>query len=381
METAARALPKLKRYIKRCPVRLGILAVSLLLAGLYYALREIPGVANALTQGVARPWHRAMGRFSALFPFSLAELFYVLLILGALYYLVRQTVGILRGDKRGERFFKTLVTLLTAAAVFWTGSGYLWGVCYYGDGFEAKSGILAAPLDKTELAVTTLWFADLADSYAGRVKRDAQGQFAEEREWIFDYAVGLYDRAAEEFPFLDGPRLRVKPVFFSKFMSQMNFTGFFFPLTGEANLNVDAPAFLLPATVAHEMGHQRGLAPEQETNFAAILACLADGDPVFVYSGAALAYIYLGNALYEADYALWEETYSGLSEPFLTDLRANNDYWGRYETKAAEISESVYTRFLESNGQELGMESYGACVDLLVAYYYETAVAWMAERR
>ena len=36
---------------------------------------------------------------------------------------------------------------------------------------------------------------------------------------------------------------------------------------------------------------------------------------------------------------------------------------------AADLAESTYTAFLESYGQDLGMASYGACVDRLVARY------------
>jgi len=39
------------------------------------------------------------------------------------------------------------------------------------------------------------------------------------------------------------------------------------------------------------------------------------------------------------------------------------------------VSNTVYEGFLQSYDQKLGMKSYGACVDLLVNYYYETALA------
>ena len=34
-----------------------------------------------------------------------------------------------------------------------------------------------------------------------------------------------------------------------------------------------------------------------------------------------------------------------------------------------ETAGQVYDSFLKGNGQKLGMRSYGACVDLLVAYF------------
>ena len=97
-------------------------------------------------------------------------------------------------------------------------------------------------------------------------------------------------------------------------MSYLDFTGFFFPLTGEANVNMASPVFLLPSTTQHEIAHQRGVAAEQECNFVAIFSCLNSQYADFRYAGAALGYIYLGNALSRADREAWEEVYYSLSE-------------------------------------------------------------------
>ena len=51
------------------------------------------------------------------------------------------------------------------------------------------------------------------------------------------------------------------------------------------------------------------------------------------------------------------------------DLQENNRYWAAFETKMAEVSEQVYETFLRTYGDDRGMQSYGACVDLLVMYY------------
>ena len=41
----------------------------------------------------------------------------------------------------------------------------------------------------------------------------------------------------------------------------------------------------------------------------------------------------------------------------------------RYDGAAARASGKAYDAMLKSYGDELGMQSYGAVVDLLVAYY------------
>ena len=65
----------------------------------------------------------------------------------------------------------------------------------------------------------------------------------------------------------------------------------------------------------------------------------------------------------------------GLSDGVLADLAASREYWAQFETPVQSVSNTVYEGFLQSYDQKLGMKSYGACVDLLVNYYYETALA------
>ena len=156
-------------------------------------------------------------------------------------------------------------------------------------------------------------------------------------------------------------------------MSAMNFTGVYCPFTGETNLNVDSPACLLPATIAHELAHQRSIASEQECNFLAVLASTTCGKDVYAYSGWLLGYIYLGNALYRADQTLWRQVYDSLPETVRVDLQNDNAYWAQYNGITAKASEKVYESFLQSYGEKRGMQSYGAVVDLLVVYYRDAA--------
>ena len=202
------------------------------------------------------------------------------------------------------------------------------------------------------------------------MERDENGLFAVPRETILADSVHAYDAVEKQFPFLAFDDPGVKPVRLSRVMSALDFTGVYCPFTGESNLNVDSPACLLAATAAHELAHQRSVSSEQECNFLAILASTTCGNDVYAYSGWLLGYIHLGNALYAADYGLWERVYFSLPETVRADLDDNNAYWRQFEdTTVKEVSNQVYDRFLKSYGEEDGMRSYGMVVDLLVAYY------------
>lgn len=57
-------------------------------------------------------------------------------------------------------------------------------------------------------------------------------------------------------------------------------------------MNDDSPACLLPATIAHEMAHQRGIASEDECNFLAVLTCATSGNAVYEYSGYLMGFVH-----------------------------------------------------------------------------------------
>ena len=363
---------KAKKRIS-CPLRWAVLLFSLLWLGFYFAFRDRKNWMDAICRGVVRPWHRFAGQLFDKAPFSVAEVLgfaLVLLILGGL------TAFLLRAGKhrlgRGEAW-RWLLTALCLAALLFALFCLWWGVYYYAPSFSEQSGIVGRPVSVQELESVTAYFAAICNEYAPLVPRDENGCYAGDEEAIFAHSPVLYREVSAKFPCLAGPENRAKPVRASIILSYVNCTGFFCPYTGEANLNTHMPLTLLPATIAHELAHQRGVAAEDEANFVAVLSSLENGQADYVYSAAVMAYIYLGNALHRADYDRWQRVYESLCEEVHLDLRTHNAYWDRFETPVKEVSDKVYSAFLETYGDDRGLQSYGACVDLLVAYYGEAA--------
>lgn len=364
-----------KKNLRRlAPVRLGITLLCLLAVALIYALRVDGGAMLWVYEHVTHPYHLFMSKLCSHFAFSAAELVYAAAILGLAAYLLWCVYRLIRFPEKLWQLYRLVLTLAMAGAIFWAGLNVMWTPCYYAPGFAEQSGVDDGPLELEELETVTRWFAALASEYADEVPRDENGACTTDRDSVLDRAAGVFEGAAELYPFLDGEALRPKPIHFSRIMSYLDFTGFFFPMTGEANLNMDSPVFLLPSTSQHEIAHQRGVAMEQECNFVAVLSCLESEYADFRYAGAALAYIYLGNALAGADYEAYTEIYYSLSDTVRADFKAQSAYWDEFRDSAAQkASNTVYDSFLKSNGQELGMQSYGACVNLLVQYYIDEA--------
>ena len=154
-------------------------------------------------------------------------------------------------------------------------------------------------------------------------------------------------------------------------MTAMDFTGFYFPYTGEANLNMDCPEMYLPATVIHEMTHQRQVASEQECNFAAIAVSAMSSDSMYRYSGLLMGYVHLSNALYREDREAYAAIRDQLPDVVIADLRANSAYWNAHHTAFTDATQKVYDSFIKTNGDPNGTKSYGMVVDMLLSYYLD----------
>lgn len=346
------------------------LAATALAAVLFELFKGNRVAMNFLVERVTTPVKRAMTVFTSLFRFSIGEWLVYLSVLLAIAWLVLSVVRFIRArGGRGAFAYGFFLKALCATLSVYTAFNLMWGINYYADTFQDKSGIHALPVGKQQLYDTTLFFTQKLNDAARLVPRNGDGVFSPDREWIVEQSAHLYQNIEPEFPFLAGKAAAVKPVAFSELLSYMDTTGFYFPFTAEANYNAHSPLCLAPSTIAHEIAHQRNIASEQEANFVAVVVCDRSGIPEYAYSGYLLAYIHLSNALFNADVELWQTVRGTLDEGVLSDLADYNAYWEKYETPVAQTARQMNDSRLKSYGQTLGTQSYGAVVDLLVAYY------------
>jgi len=166
----------------------------------------------------------------------------------------------------------------------------------------------------------------------------------------------------------------------------------YFALTGEAMINTHPPGVYMPFTVAHEHAHQLGIFAEDEANFVGVAACVSSGNLVFEYAGYMAGMNYLINVtpvdeLFEIlDNMTYHVRLDRYAESIFwaTRTQANTgvNFLDRFLTTVAETTNdavnTIYDSFLKSQNQELGLQSYGACVDLLVEYFLDEAIAYMA---
>ena len=364
---------KKRSLFSLAPLRHVLIVLSGMVIAFHLLTRGNRQINNYLTDNLILPAHRAMAVFFDRFYFSFAEVLIGAAVATVVIYILVAVIRLIIRPEKLKQLYRFIITLICAGLSVYAIFCVMWGVYYYADDFKTKSGIPCEEISVEDLKLVTKYFADLAGEYGRQVKRDENGVYCEDRNVILSKSDEVYTNAERLFPCLEGPAVHAKGIHFSILMSYTDYTGFFFPFTGEANVNTHYPQCTLAATVAHELAHQRGVAKEQEANFCAVLASLMYGDPDYCYSASYLAYIYLSNALYKVDYDSWLEIREDL-DPFVkADITNNREYWIQFETPVQTVANVIYEDFLQSYSQELGLRSYGACVDLLVNYYIDTA--------
>ena len=170
-------------------------------------------------------------------------------------------------------------------------------------------------LEETDYTVTELenaaaYFRDQANELADQVDRDIGGNV------IFADLDTLAVQAADGFEYLvyeqsqsvfAGSLVPVKKLGWPDQFTARGITGITVGLTGEAAVNPQTPAVMLPFAICREMAHRMCIAVERDASFAAYLACMANSSVQFRYSGALMGYRYCLKALQSLEGSVGEE--------------------------------------------------------------------------
>ncbi len=349
--------------IQRCKVSARVLIWgALLLAAvvLELAARMFPDFAEWYAVRIYPLIVGTLGRLCSLVPFSVAE---ILLYAGVILTLIGIALVLLRRWALRRALWMFARAGVVLALMFTLNCG----INYHRMTFAERAGFEIRESSVEELRALCEQLANELNEAAQEIAADAQGSLMEKGELEIE-AVRAMQAIGEEYPELSGYYPRPKPVIGYWFLSYQQLQGIYSPFTVEANYNSDMPQQDKPSTLCHELSHLKGFMREDEANFIAYLACRASDNALFRYSGALLAWIYSGNALYAQDPDGFLEIREELSSKVLQDLQEHNEYWNAYDGAVAQVADKINDTYLRANAQDDGTKSYGRKVDLLLAW-------------
>jgi hypothetical protein len=354
----------MKRKIK---LKLSIVVLVPIIMALNIILKTNPGlVERYYSTAIDKYIREVLSLITGIFPFSVAEFLVIALFIILIIYAAVLIIKIIKGE-----FLNHLLNTAVYISILYILFMFFWGFNYDRLSFDKIAGLNLQKSSKKELYTLCEDLIYRANTLRGSVQQNSKGIMVIPGGYrdVFKRAYEGYYRASLIYPELGGKYGSPKPILLSEKMSYTGITGIYIPYTGEANVNVNNTDFMLPATAAHEMAHQRGFAREDEANYIAYVTCSRHPDADFQYSGVMLAVIYSMNALAKSDMNGYKTLSAKYSEGVRRDLINDAEFWAKYEGKVQQASEKVNNNYLKSNGQSDGVQSYGRMVDLLLAEY------------
>ncbi|MBR2901511.1 MAG: DUF3810 domain-containing protein [Clostridia bacterium] len=351
-----------------------IILVSLFVLSIiiYTVSRFVPAFAEIWTRYPAQLMRLVLAKLTGWIPFSFAETVIVTLPITVTVFIVGVSVSTKRNDSK-ENFYKWLRPIISVILVILTLFFAAFGPAYGRYSLSQNLKLDRKDVSVDELFATGIIVSAFTNLDVGEIDFDSEG--ASVMPYGFDVLVEKMNQAYRKYTdgldYISHFDSSPKPIALSEPMTYTHISGVYTYMTGEANINVNYPDFLIPFTVAHEMAHQRGIAREDEANFVAFLVCTYSDDAYIRYSGYANMLNYINSALGKSDKEKGKELFQKYT-PYNVQLEfaAYSEFFDKYrESTASKVSGTINNAYLQSQGQTAGTKSYGLVVDLAVAYY------------
>ena len=346
-------------------VLFGIFFISLIVNSV---IKRNPAFANAIQNTVGAGIRAVMSTLTSWIPFSLAEVLLILspvLLFLLCFFMVRRLNRSMIAGIRYFVGFLSIISLVFTILVF----GY--NASFYGEGVEEKVGIERADLSKEQLYETAILLIDAIREEIPYIDypESSYSQMSFAYSQMNKKLNEAYGELCDQYSSFQNLYTNTKPVMLSEPWTYTHISGVYTFFTGEANVNVNYPDFIVVSSAAHEMAHQRGIGKEDEANFVAFLVCSLSDDPYIRYSGYADVLNDVLIQLSSADAELYKRVYDYMPQELKNEFIAYSVFFDKYrENVAATVSTTVNNAYITSHNQPQGVKSYGLVVDLVAAY-------------
>lgn len=325
-----------------------------------FATRNTGVVEHYYSKGIYPFIAKFFSSFSKLIPFSLWDVFWILIILLVISGLV---LVIFRKMKYGRYILRTAQLLALLYSLFYI----LWGYNYFRPKIEKRIGWKNPKTDE-------MIFRSILDSLIIQTN--------------YNYIVipssnySKIDMLVEESYRKNSPELginypngtrRPKRMLLSSFFIKSGVSGYFGPFFNEIHVNYYLLPVDYPFVLAHEKAHQFGITSEAEANLFAFAICITSEDQRLKYSGYQYLLLYfLKDATQMKDYQVY---LNKIDSRVRMDLRFRQDYYqGKQNKRLSKMQTAANNAYLKVNHIEKGVKNYNQVVSLVITWYYNSNI-------
>ncbi|HEX8462296.1 MAG TPA: DUF3810 domain-containing protein, partial [Segetibacter sp.] len=232
-------------------------------------------------------------------PFSVGDILYTATGVYLLVIFVIFVKILFTRPFREINFKKILVRLFFILITIYIYFNLSWGLNYNRPGIAYQLKLKPEIHNEQELKMITALLLDKVNE--NRLFLGPKPLKTKPYPEVFKEAKMAYQASASIFPFMSYNTESVKRSLYGRMGNFLGFLGYYNPFTGEAQLNLTQPRFLIPYVSCHEMAHQLGYASESEANFVGYLAAVHSPDTLFHYSTYFDLFNYANHELYLRD--------------------------------------------------------------------------------
>jgi hypothetical protein len=301
--------------------------------------------------------------FTRWLPFSLGDVLYGL----AGVWLLVKTFQFFVRKPTWRKFFFAIRNLTVKCLWVYLIFLLMWGLNYYRYGIGYKLQFYPEMYNTEDLKTVTAKIRDELN-YNRKLIDSLHLNYADANT-TFQQAITLYDSAKTNYPYLSYNYTDVKKMLGADIGNFSGFLGYYDPFTGEAQVNTKVPAFTMPFTTCHEIGHQLGFASESEASFVGYLVIKSNNSPVFNYSVYFELFGFANGELYGRDSVDAKQNIKLLDTLVRKDYAAYREYLKDYRNPVEPLLTILYGNYLKAHNQPKGMQSYNEIVGWVVAYY------------
>ena len=343
------------------------IAAVLLIAGIKIFTADQIWVEHLYSSGIYLSFSALLRVVFGWIPFSVGDILYFLAGCWITWKIARNLQLLYRRKITRRSALAKLLRVVLLFCFIYILFYLFWGINYDRKGIAWQLQITPQQYDSADLLSLQALLLKKVNTAKMALIRNKE-KYPSTKELI-EGAQRSYAQAHKEFPFLDYRHISVKRSLYGTLGDYLDFTGYYNPFTGEAQINTTVPKMLLPYVTTHEIAHQLGYAKENEANFVGYLAAVRSPDTLFHYSAYLDLFLYTNREVYYMDSDCSKKALMQLILPVRADLKALRKFDLDHQSVFEPLTTWLYNNYLKLNNQPKGLSSYNAVVGMLIAYY------------